>query len=154
MNRLRANVVERERAMLRAEVVRCRAVADLSVLMCTLIDQGDTAARESSGEPVQPIEAVTRDPMVFGQPEWAKRRTLVLQKMLPDAGCFQAVGPKQARTDSWCCPHRTKRSGAFDSACFVSSRKVQGVDQVARVEVPRAARRLVLVSGAPRGSTG
>ena len=41
VNMLRANVdsLERERAMLRAEVARCRANADPSALMSTLIDQ-------------------------------------------------------------------------------------------------------------------
>ena len=49
VNMLRANVdsLERERAMLRAEVARCRANADPSALMSTLIDQGDILARES-----------------------------------------------------------------------------------------------------------
>ena len=64
VNTLRANAdsLEHEHAMLRAEVPRCRANADPSALMSTF-----NRPRRHSGEgewvvePVQPVEAVTRE---------------------------------------------------------------------------------------------
>ena len=47
--------VLRASAMLRAEVARCRANADPSTLMSTLIDQGDTLARESGPNRFNPL---------------------------------------------------------------------------------------------------
>ena len=93
---------ERERATLRAEVARCRATADPSALMSTLIDQGDTLARENGSNRF--IEAVTRES------RYGMRAV--------------RVGEASHRTDSWCC-HQKTRSGCLPTV-LASSADVRG----------------------------